>query len=88
MKIMSVTDVVSNLIGYTEPYGDSEVDEIRLENQNEAIQLCRDIIETLQTNAKYYDRPEASINKIGSKAMGYLYELKKELDEFIKENIE
>lgn len=79
MKNMTISDVIASLIGYTEPYGDTNVDAVRFDNQEELIELCRDIIETLQHNASYYNRPECSMSKIGMVAKEYLEELKEEL---------
>ena len=83
MKNMTISDVVSSLIGYTEPYGDSYVDEVRFNNQEELIKLCQDIIETLQDNSKYYDKVEASMKNIGVSARQYLIELNNELADFL-----
>lgn len=85
MKNMTISGVVSSLIGYTEPYGDANVDIIRFNNQEELINLCRDIIETLQDNSKYYDRVEGSMCSIGTSARRYLIELREDLNDFLAE---
>ena len=39
MKKETLLEVVSELIGYTEPYGDTNVDKVRYENQEKIIEL-------------------------------------------------
>lgn len=84
MKRMTVPEVVFGLIGYTAPYGDFNIDEIRFSNQEELIELCRDIIKTLQDNSMYYSKVEASMQNIGVSARQYLIELSNELADFLE----
>lgn len=75
--------VVSELIGYTEPYGDSNVDKVRYENQEKIIDLVMNGIEDLINNSVYRDRQEYSIAKIGCRA----YETLEKLYKIIEENL-
>lgn len=83
MKKETLLEVVSELTGYTEPYGDSNIDEIRFENQEKIIELVMNGVEDLINNAAYKDRPEYSMAKIGIRA----YEALKELHKVIEDNL-
>ena len=76
-------EVVSELIGYTEPYGDSNVDEVRYENQEKIIELVVNGVEDLINNAAYKYRPEYSMAQIGGRA----YEILEELHKVIEDNL-
>lgn len=83
MKKETLLEVVSELIGYTEPYGDTNVDKVRYENQEKIIELVMNGIEDLINNADYKDRPEYSIAQIGSRA----YETLEKLHKVIEDNL-
>ena len=83
MKKETVLKVVSELIGYTEPYGDCNIDKVRYENQEKIIELVMNGIEDLINNAAYKDRPEYSIAQIGGRA----YEVLEELYKVIEDNL-
>ena len=83
MKKETLLEVVSELIGYTEPYGDCNIDEVRYENQEKIIELVMNGIEDLINNAAYKDRPEYSMAQIGGRA----YEVLEELYKVIENNI-
>lgn len=68
MKKETFLEVVSELVGYTEPYGDTNIDETRYENQEKIIELVINGIEDLIHNAQYKDRPEYSMSKISDRA--------------------
>lgn len=73
----------SELIGYTEPYGDSNVDEVRYKNQEKIIELVMNGVEDLINNAAYKDRPEYSMAQIGGRA----YEILEELHKIIEDSL-
>lgn len=81
MENYNISAVVSKIIGYTEPCGDSRVDDTRYCNQEELIILTTDCIETLIDNSKFSDRQEYSMQRIGRKAKYILLEFKRLLDE-------
>mgnify|MGYP003449053569 CR=1 FL=1 len=83
MKKETLLEVVSELIGYTEPYGDSNVDEVRYKNQEKIIELVVNGVEALINNAAYKDRPEYSMAQIGGRA----YEILEELHKVIEDNL-
>jgi len=67
---------IKKLIGNIEPYGDTNIDEERLNNIDNHIVITNNLIKDLIVVARYKDRPEYSINKIGNKAYNTLCELK------------
>lgn len=75
MKSETILEVISELVGYIEPYGDTRVDEIRYENQEKIIDLVTNGIEDLIENSKYRHRTEHSIMTIGERAYKSLKEL-------------
>ena len=75
MKSETILEVISELVGYIEPYGDTGVDEIRYENQEKIIDLVTNGIEDLIENSKYRHRTEYSVCKIGDRAYRSLEEL-------------
>ena len=81
MKKETLLEVVSELIGYTEPYGDSNIDKVRFENQEKIIELVMNGVEDLINNAAYKDRPEYSMAKIGGRAYETLEELHKVIED-------
>lgn len=83
MKKETLLEVVSELIGYTEPYGDSNVNEVRYKNQEKIIELVVNGVEDLINNAAYKDRPEYSMAQIGGRA----YEILEELHKVIEDNL-
>lgn len=81
MKKETLLEVVSELIGYTEPYGDSNIDKVRYENQEKIIELVANGIEDLINNAAYKDRSEYSMAQIGGRAYETLEELHKVIED-------
>lgn len=84
MKSEVILEVMSRLVGYTEPYGDTNVDKIRYDNQENLIDIVINGVEDLIHNSKYRDRSEYSIGEIGNRA----YEALEELYDMIKEVVE
>lgn len=85
MKSETLLEVVSELIGYIDPYGDTAIDKIRYENQEKLINLVTEGIESLINNSKYVYRLEYSMFEIGDKAYRTLEELHKKIGLAIKE---
>ena len=81
MKKETLLELVSELIGYTEPYGDSNVDEVRYKNQEKIIELVMNGVDDLISNAAYKDRPEYSMAQIGGRAYEALDELHKIIED-------
>lgn len=85
MKSETLLEVVSKLVGYTEPYGDTRIDEIRYENQEKIIDLVTNGVEDLIRNSKYKDRVEYSMQGIGNRAYKTLKELYEMIGEVVDE---
>ena len=83
MKSLNITQIIRKIIGETEPYGETRIDEIRAENQDELIEVCESFIDELIRNSKYDERVEYSMNLIGKKAKNYLIELRDYLNVII-----
>lgn len=60
-----ITEILSRLIGYTAPTGDSEVDNTRAANNSALIYVTYQCIETLIENTKNKDSSFISVKKIG-----------------------
>lgn len=75
MKKEILLEVVSELVGYTEPYGDSRIDETRYENQEKIIELVMNGVEDLINNSEYRSRAEYSMSQIGGRAYEALEKL-------------
>lgn len=85
MKSETLLEVVSELVGYTEPYGDTRVDEIRYENQEKIIDLVTNGVEDLIANSRYKNRVEYSMAGIVNRAYRSLKELYEMIGEVIVE---
>lgn len=81
MESKTIMEVISCLVGYTEPYGDSHIDEVRYENQEKIIDLVMNGVEDLINNSKYKNRAEYSMNKIETRAYEALQELQQMIDD-------
>ena len=79
----NMLEVVGLLVGYTEPYGDSSIDEVRYKNQEKIICLLENGIEDLIHNAEYKNRSEYSISKIGNRAYEALKSLQCSIEEIL-----
>lgn len=75
MKSETILEVVSELVGYIEPYRDTRIDETRYINQEKIIDLVTNGIEDLIENSKYRHRTERSMEVIGDRAYKSLKEL-------------
>ena len=64
--------VVDCMIGATEPYGDSYIDQVRLNNQKKLEELAECLIADLCRNANYASRHEYSMKEIGEDARKFL----------------
>lgn len=75
MKSETILEVMHSLVGYTEPYGETDVDNVRYENQEKLIDLTTEVIKELIENSKYRYNYEHSAEKIGDRAYKALKEL-------------
>lgn len=65
MDNKTIVEVLSRLIGYTEPTGDSEIDNTRAANNSALIYVTYQCIKTLIENAENRNSGFASIKRIG-----------------------
>ena len=75
MESRTIMEVISCLVGYAEPYGNTRIDEVAYENQEKVIDIVMGGVEDLIENLKYRNRAEYSMKKIGDRAHEVLMEL-------------
>lgn len=63
-----ILKVTRNLIGETEPYGDSAIDRDRTENVDKLIYVIDELLYDLEKVAVNKDRHEGSMKEMGKKA--------------------
>lgn len=64
--------VVDKLTGRCYPYGDTSIDNDRMQNLKLKMELTDHLLDEIMESSKLYERPEASIQHISNKARGYL----------------
>ena len=79
----TLLEVISELIGYTEPCGNCDIDMVRYFNQEKIIELVTNGIDDLIHNVTYRDMAEYSMARIGSRT----YETLEKLYNIIGNNI-
>ena len=84
MKLEIFKEVIPDLVGQIEPYGDCNIDKVRYNNQEKLIWLIKDGIESLMDNIDYKNRCEASVKIIGDKAYNSLKEIYEELKYYLE----
>jgi hypothetical protein len=85
MKREHIIEVISDMVGYIEPYGDTRVDETRYENQEKIIDIINNGLEDLIKNSKFKGSIEYSVDKIGSRAYDALRQIRKIIDEALED---
>lgn len=68
MDNRTIVEVLSRLIGYTEPTGDVEIDNTRAANNSALIYVTYQCIETLIENAENRNSDFASVERIGEQS--------------------
>lgn len=64
----TILAVVRKLIGNTEPYGDSAIDDNRTENLDNLIHVIDELLRDVEEVAVYKERNEYSMRAMGKKA--------------------
>ncbi len=85
MKREHIIEVIADMVGYIEPYGDTRIDETRYENQEKIIDIINNGLEDLIKNSKYKGSVEGSVDRIGSRAYDVLKHIRKTIDETLKD---
>ena len=73
---MTLFEIVMKLNGPISHVGKHEVDQLRLENMKSLTLLVDKLLFEINTQARYSDRPEASVAAIGIHARDFLNEIK------------
>lgn len=79
-KIDNVYEIVCRLIGPIEATGDSSMDEERLANLNQVIDVAYKLFWDIVYIARYKENHQSSMQIIGKKADAFLTELKTSLE--------
>lgn len=85
MKTETVIEVVQALTGSCYPYGDTYIDEERLNNLELKMSLFKYLLDEIEEASRLKDRPEWSINKIATEAYEFLVDTKEYLKEVVGE---
>lgn len=64
----TILEVTRKLIGNTEPYGDSIIDEERTQNLDKLIYIIDELLYDVEKVARYKCRSEGSMRTMGEKA--------------------
>lgn len=64
----TILEVTRNLIGATEPYGDSSIDRERMQNLDKLIYIVDELLRDVEKVAFNKDRYEGSMRMMGEKA--------------------
>lgn len=86
MNANTILEVTRNLIGKTEPYGDSGVDRERMENLDGLIYVVHELLYDVEKVAFNKNRHEGSMRIMGEKAYEALNVWCSWIDDFLKEN--
>lgn len=73
------TKYILNELGSIQPYGDTNIDEERLENIDKYGELCEALIDKLIQTAQYADRHEYSMKKMAKEAEKWLEDIREML---------
>lgn len=79
-RIENIYEVTQRLCGMITPYGDSSVDEVRLQNLKDTIEVVDNLIKDIKEVAEFANRPEHSIAVMGKEAANFLAELNEQME--------
>lgn len=80
----TILEVTRNLIGATEPYGDSALDGVRTENLDKLIYIVDELLYDVEKVAVNKDRHEGSMRTMGEKAHKALKDYWSEIDAYMR----
>lgn len=83
MDANTILEVTRNLIGETEPYGDSAIDRERTENLNKLIYVVEELESDIEKVAVNKDRHEGSMRMMGEKAHRTLEDLRSWIETYL-----
>jgi len=79
-RISNVYEVTHRLLGMIEPQGETSIDEVRLQNLEDTIQLTLRLLGDIIQVSQYKNRHEASMKKAGETADNFILEIKEFLN--------
>ena len=79
----TILEVIRNLIGNTEPYGDSAIDRERTKNLDKLIYIVDELLYDVEKVAKNKDRYEGSMRMMGEKAQEALNDYRREINVYL-----
>ncbi len=82
----TILEVTRNLIGETEPYGDSAIDRDRTVNVDKLIYVIDELLYDLEKVAVNKDRHEGSMREMGKKAHNALEGFRSWINEYLEED--
>jgi hypothetical protein len=80
----TILEVTRNLIGNTEPYGDSFIDGERTQNLDKLIYIIDELLYDVEKVANNKDRYEGSMRMMGEKAHKALNDYWSWIDEYLR----
>ncbi len=87
LESKEITKVMGFLIGNTEPVGDTWVDEQRLDNLLKLCCVTDWCLDRIASASESFDKPEASVQAIGTTAKKYLTDIKTWVEEHLMQTI-
>lgn len=85
MKSDVIIEVIDRLVGSIEPYGSTQIDEERLKNLENLLEVMDEYINEIIDVTKYRNRYEYSILEIAERAYDWLVGLRDYTDEIVRE---
>lgn len=71
-RIENIYEVTKRLCGVITPYGDSQIDEVRLQNIKDTISLAEKLIDDIFNVSEYSNSQENSIKNIANEANDFI----------------
>lgn len=85
MKSEVIIEVIDKLVGSIEPYGSTQIDEERLKNLENLLEVMDEYIKEIIDVIKYRNRYEYSILAIANRAYDWLVDLRDYTDDIVRE---
>lgn len=78
-RIKNIYEVTQRLCGEITPYGDHSIDQVRLQNLKDTINVTENLIEDILKVSDYAVRKENSIATMGREALEFVERLKERI---------
>ena len=86
MKSEVIIEVIDRLVGSIEPYGSTQIDEERLKNLENLLDIMDEYINEIIDVTKYRNRYEDSILARADRAYDWLVDLRDYIDDIVRED--